>query len=158
MADRGLHPVWGNGLRSLRRSIYANQILSSVVEEWLTIEVFQDAVEQSGVSDKLERASALRTMAIGHLIRLHFIPAAVDEETDRLTPLLVQNLYEARAMDAEVETCIQKLHENGALPESWYHLAMLWSRQQRHWLKITRRALREVISEDEWLRGRRSAN
>lgn len=158
MAGRGVHPVWGNALRTLRRSIYANQILSSVVEEWLTMEALQVAVEKSGVADKVVSSSSLRTMATGHLVRLHFIPGAVDEEIDRLTPLLVQNVYEARAMDAEVETCIQQLREAGALSESWYHLAMLWSRQQRHWLKMTRQALREVIAEDDWMRGQRGAN
>lgn len=157
MANWTMHPIWGLGMRALRRSLYANQVLSSIVHEWTIIDNLQVATASSGICTAVDDSGSRRNAAVGHMIRLHFVPAAVTDEVDRLTRLVVKELSEIRLADEMVDGILHALVSSGELPDSWYQLAALWSGEQRRYLRISKRALKDVVDSDVWASGKQAA-
>lgn len=148
MAGQTMHPIWGLSMRALRRSLYANQVLSSIVHEWIAMNPMRDATLRSGLVGAVNESSAKRNTAIGHMIRLHFVPSAVVDEVQRLTSLVVQEMSDTRETDRAVADILAALSASGDVPDAWYQLAVMWSVEQRRWLRVSRRTLRDVITPD----------
>lgn len=157
MAGEGIHPVWGAGLRALRRSLYAEQIFSSIVAEWSDVEALSRRVNESNLATLTMKTSAYRTVAAGHCIRLHFIPAAQVDEVNSLMEDLVASIYRARKADKASLGILSNLQATDALSAEWWDLAITWHTQRSQWLKAAATAFRHAIPEETWANGKAKA-
>ncbi|MFD1678154.1 hypothetical protein [Alicyclobacillus fodiniaquatilis] len=156
MASQPLHPVWGTGLRALRRSQYAQQVFTSVIAEWQSVQGDERAAEISPLIAQVNESSVYRDLAIGHCIRLHFTPSE-KTDCDELMMGLVRALYQARRTDKVVEKKLLQLQTDARSYQAWLELALVWQQQRKIWLKKAGQSLMKAIPERLWQAGKRGA-
>lgn len=151
------HPVWGQSLRALRRSAYADQIVASMVDEWRQSEDFGDAVATHQLVDTSKQTGYYRSTAIGHCIRLHFIPSTQADEVAVLLPSLVCALYLAQLADRTSKRALRAMPFPPTEGASWPDMVRFWHRERTVWLKVAANSLRSAIPADAWANGRQMA-
>ncbi|GEO26918.1 hypothetical protein AAC03nite_27030 [Alicyclobacillus acidoterrestris] len=147
------HPVWGSALQALRRSLYAQQVYSSMLREWETAGIVDESA-LAPLRHWTEVSTVCRVEALGHCIRLHFLKPDGEAEGERLTTDLVSLLYKARRADAkatrELETLLLARH----VPEPWSAPVQTWHAQRRVWLKASLAAVKARVSPEVYERGK----
>ncbi|GMA55985.1 hypothetical protein C7445_10567 [Alicyclobacillus sacchari] len=128
---RPIHPVWGISLRDLRRSLYAEQVMSALVDE-LQAKEYGANVLSPLVVTQLE-TSRLRIVAVGHCIRLHFIPTEASTEQERTRQLLMETIRRTDLADVRAQDELTVLVQSG-VEADWLHSLQLWHRERRRWL------------------------
>lgn len=138
-----LHPVWGTPLRDLRRSLYAEQVISALIDELHVCEYSAKMTAKLALIQ--QETSRMRVVAIGHCIRLHFIPDEAPTEQERTRQLLIMAMRRANEADDHAEGELTGLRKPNVEAE-WLRSLELWHRERRRWLH---KALAAVAREKE---------
>ncbi|WP_040289279.1 hypothetical protein [Alicyclobacillus hesperidum] len=138
-----LHPAWGIPLRDLRRSLYAEQIMSALIDELQVCEHSAKITAKLGLIQ--QETSRMRGVAIGHCIRLHFIPDEASTEQERTRQLLLIAMRRADEADEHAERELTGLRKPYVEAE-WLRSLGLWHRERRRWLH---KALAALAREEE---------
>lgn len=153
-----MHPVWGASLKHLKRSLYGEQVLISIVDEY--VGSGETGVEGQAEWERLQEccrhSTHFRNAAIGDLIRLHFIHPAQRDEVKALVTSAVSSLYAAKRVDREAESQFIKMSTQVA--RHWHSLALKWHSQRKYWLAKSAHELRDVVPQAVWLEARRRAD
>ncbi|GMA60290.1 hypothetical protein NZD89_11875 [Alicyclobacillus fastidiosus] len=154
MSETGTHPVWGASLKALRRSLYAQQVFSSMVREWDEKGLLTDDSIRASLHRATDAASSCRVAALGHCIRLHFLRSGGEQEEERVISDLVALLYEARRADVEGGDIVEALIRSGRLPTEWKRPARTWHKQRCEWLKASAATLKRRVAPELYARGK----
>jgi len=145
-----MHPVWGPTLKYLKRSVYGEQVLLSIVEEMIGQADGENKATWLQVQDACRGSVYHRNGAAGHLVRLHFANPADKAEVQGLVAHTIACLYSAKQADKEAETHLLAFPRADDERHAWYSLAAKWHSQRKYWLAAAATEMQGVVPSHVW--------
>ncbi|WP_067617389.1 hypothetical protein [Alicyclobacillus acidiphilus] len=147
--------AWDLPLRYIRRSVYADQVCASFVEEWSQHSGLREYVARTSLGQAQRDANFYRNLVLGYCIRLHFIPDDGTPERVSIYRSLIPSLYLARNADERAQEALSHMAESAHWNEAWSDPTAFWHRERMRWLARTAWAVRRNVPTELWTEFRR---